>query len=155
MYLDFNLAALFSYLNSERLNPEVHKETEQLHITYKLQKNEELHVFFHLHTPSKLLQIVAYLPYQLPEKTLGETARLLHFLNKEMDVPGFGLDEKQHLIFYRVVLPCLDDKIETRLFNLSLGAARVACDSFMRTIVLIVSGAMNVTTLMKEGEIDR
>lgn len=155
MSLDFSLAALLSYLNSRQLNPEIQKETGQLHITYKLQKNEELPVFFHLHMESKLLQIVAYLPYELPEKTLGETARLLHLLNKEMDMPGFGLDEKQHLIFYRAVVPSLDDKIETRLFDLSLGAARVACETFMRTIALIVSGAMNVNTLMKEGKIDK
>jgi hypothetical protein len=149
MTIDFSLHALLAYLKANQLQPELQKETGQTFIMYEIQ-NFEVPVFFLLHSESKLLQLVAYLPYHLPEKTLGETARLLHILNKELDMPGFGLDENEKLMFYRAVLPCLDGKIETRLFNMYLGTARIACETFMHAIGVIVSGSATVDALMKE-----
>lgn len=149
MFLDFDINAIVSYLKANQLPAELQKETGQFYIRYKIQ-NFDVPVFFVLHAESKLLQIVAYLPYQLPEKTLGETARMLHILNKEMDMPGFGMDEKESYIFYRAIVPCLDGKLDARLFNMYLGTTRIACDTFMHAIGLIVSGTVGVNQLMKE-----
>ena len=149
MSLDLNLNSLLSYLKSHQLNPELQKETGQIYIIYKIQ-NFEVPVFFVLQLESKLMQLVAYLPYQLPQKTLGESARLLHILNKELDMPGFGMDEKEGLMFYRSVIPFLEGKIDAKLFNMYLGTLRIACDTFMHAIGVVVSGTTTVDTLMKE-----
>jgi len=149
MTIDFNLNALLSYLKENQLQPELQKETNQIFILYHIQ-NFEVPVFFLLNKESKLLQIVAYLPYQLPDKTLDNTARLLHLLNKELDMPGFGIDEQNKFMFYRAVVPCLDGNIEKRLFNMYLGTTRIACDTFMHAIGIVVSGTSTVDALMKE-----
>ena len=84
------------------------------------------------------------------EKAVSEAARLLHFVNREIDMPGFGMDEKDQLMFYRLVLPCLDKKIDTKLLDLYLVATRVACETFMDAIQLIASGSANFERVVKE-----
>lgn len=149
MSIDFNLNALLVYLREKGLQPELQKESGQIFIIYQI-KGFEIPVFFLLRKESHLLQSVAYLPYKLNEKTLGESARMLHILNKELDMPGFCLDETEKLMFYRAAIPCLHGKIDTELFNMYLGVARIACETFMHTIGLIVSGTVSVNEMMGE-----
>lgn len=148
-YISFNINALISYLRENNLQPEFQKETEQVFVVYKMGEFE-VPVFFLIRHESHLLQMVAYLPYILPDKMLGEAARMLHILNRELDMPGFGLDESEKLMFYRAVVPCFDEKIEKRLFNMSLGTARIACETFMHAIGMIVSGTTTVDEVMKQ-----
>jgi hypothetical protein len=149
MTFDFTINALLAYLRENNLQPELQKETGQVFITYKIQQYEVC-VFFLMRPESALLQMVAYLPYQLPEKTLGEVARMLHILNRELDLPGFGMDESEKLMFYRSVVPCVEGKVDKYLFNMYLGTARIACESFMNAIGIIVSGTMSVDEIMKD-----
>jgi hypothetical protein len=149
MTIDFNINALIAYLKENGLSPEFQKETGQIFIVYKIQEHE-VPVFLLLRPESTLLQMVAYLPYRLPKKVLAEVARLLHILNKELDMPGFGLDEIEELMFYRAVFPCLHGKIDKSLFNMYLGTARIACDTFMHAIGMVVSGTVRVDEVMKE-----
>jgi hypothetical protein len=148
MTFDFNVNALISYLRANSLQPELQKETGQVFIIYKIQEYE-VPVFFLMRPESGLVQMVAYLPYRLPDKTLGEVARMLHVLNKELDMPGFGMDESERLIFYRSVVPCPSGKINEHLFNLYLGTTRIACDTFMHAIGVVVSGTVTVDQAMK------
>lgn len=148
MTFDFNVNALISYLRENTLQPELQKETGQVFIVYKMQEYD-VPVFFLMRHESSLLQIVAYLPYRLPEKTLGEAARMLHILNRELDMPGFGMDESEKLMFYRSVLPCPAGKIDKHLFNMCLGTTRIACDTFMHAIGMVISGTMSVDEVMK------
>jgi hypothetical protein len=138
MTFEFNAHALITYLRENGLQPELHKETGQVFVTYQIEKYE-VPVFFLLRTESGLLQIVAYLPYLTPEKSFGEMGRVLHILNRELDMPGFGLDESEKLMFYRAVLPCMEGRVDKRLFNMYLGTTRVACDTFLHVIGTIAS----------------
>ena len=151
MTFDFNAHALITYLRENTLQPELQKETGQVFITYKISGYEVL-VFFLIRAESGLLQMVAYLPYRLPEKSLGETARLLHIFNRELDMPGFGMDEGEKLMFYRSVLPCMDNKVDKRLFNMYLGTTRIACETFMHALGQIVAGGVSVDDLLKNKE---
>ncbi len=145
---EFSINTIIYYLKESNLQPEIQKETNQLFINFTMHQYE-VPVFFVLHPVSHLIQMIAYLPYQLSEKTIGEMGRLLHLLNKELDMPGFGMDESEKLIFYRAVVPCLNKEIDKQLFNTYLGTTRVACDTFMHVIGLIASGNMTVDTLLK------
>ena len=149
MSFDLNINALLAYLRENQQEPELQKATDQVFITYQVQ-GYEVPVFFLARTESELLQIVAYLPYQLPQKTFGEVARMLHILNKELDMPGFGMDETEKLMFYRSVIPCPDGKVSKRLFNMHLGTTRIVCDTFMHAIGMIVSGTMTVDEVLKD-----
>lgn len=146
---DFNVNALIAYLRENNAQPELQKETGQVFLVYQMQ-GYEVPVFFLLRPGTHLLQIVAYLPFRIPDKALEETARLLHILNRDLDLPGFGIDESEKLAFYRCVVPALDDKIDKRFFNMYLATTRMACDTFMRAIGMIVSGSASLDTVLNE-----
>ncbi len=150
MSFDFNTNSLISWLKENAFSPEFQKETGQVFVILNIQ-SYEVPVFFLLRPESELLQMVAYLPYTLPKDKVGETARLLHILNKEIDMPGFGMDEKAELIFYRAVLPCPSGKVDKNLFNMHFGSTRVVCDTFMHAVAMIVSGTMSVDEVLKQA----
>lgn len=148
MSFDLSQNALLKYLNDQELKPVFQKETSQIYLIYEI-NNTEVPVFLGIRQESSLLQILAYLPYQLHEKAFGDTARMLHLLNKELDMPGFGMDEKEKLIFYRSVIPCLDAKVSSQLLNMHLATTRLACETFMYAIGVIASGTVSADEMMK------
>lgn len=143
--------ALIKQLNEWELKPTYQKETGQTYITMKV-KEFEVHVFFGIRSESTLLQIVAYLPYNLNPKTLPQVARLFHMLNKELDVPGFCIDEENDLMFYRLVMPCLGQEYDPKLLNLYLGTTRMAVDTFIQAIAMIVSGSTTIEQVLKDSQ---
>lgn len=150
MTFDLNLNALLEHLRESELQPELQKEHNQIFITYQL-KGQDVPVFFLIQEKTNILQIVAYLPYQLHATTFGEVARMLHILNREMDLPGFGMDESEKLLFYRSVIPCFEGRVHKELFNMYLAATRLACDTFMHAIAMIASGTMKVDEALKKN----
>lgn len=148
MSFDLSQNSLLKYLKDQELKPILQKETNQIYLILEVNKIE-VPVFFGIREESSLLQILAYLPYQLQEKAFGDTARMLHLLNKELDMPGFGMDEKEKLIFYRNVIPCLDSKVHPQLLNMHLATTRLACETFMYGIGVIASGSVSADEMMK------
>ena len=140
--------SLMTYLKDNKMEPEYQTESDQVFIVYQIH-SYEVPVFFLIRKESSLLQMVAYLPFQVPETRFGEAARLLHILNRELDMPGFGMDESERLLFYRSTIPFFEGKVETRLFNMYLGTTRVVCDTFLHAIGMIVSGQASVDEVLK------
>ena len=100
----------------------------------------EVPVFVRPITEGQLLQTVAYLPMKIESKAFGELARLLHAMNKDLDVPGFGVDEEAQLVFFRCVLPCPDHKLDIVLLDAFLKTTELACKSFVHAIAAVASG---------------
>jgi len=148
MNLELNQNSLLKYLNEKNLNPTFQKETDQIYIEMKM-SNFDIPIFFSILSERNLLQTITYLPFQLQEKTLADVARMLHNLNKELDMPGFGIDEKEKLIFYRCVIACLDRVIDKRLLDLCLNTSRFICETFLHAIALIVSGTTSIDEVLK------
>lgn len=143
MSFELNHDNLLKYLNQHDLQPALQQETHQIYITLKVNE-EEIIVFFGINPTTNLLQIVGYLPYLLHEKALGEVARMLHLLNKQLDMPGFGMDEKEKLLFYRCVIPATDGMMNKELLGMYLGTLRLACDTFMHVIEAVAVGSKKV-----------
>lgn len=85
----------------------------------------------------ELLQIIGYLPYEADPDHFSEIARLLHRFNLDLDLPGFCLDEEGRYMFYRLMLPCLNQTVEIRLLNLYIEAVKGACELGIKTIEAI------------------
>ena len=149
---DFNSKALVSFLKEHGLNPKIQEETKQPYIVCDIQ-GHEMPVFFDLREEGHLLQIIAYLPFQLKLQATNETARLLHMLNKELDMPGFGMEEKEGFVFYRAVIPCPSQKIDGTLFKRYLGTTRIICTTFLQAIKLLATGKIELEQLMNEERI--
>jgi hypothetical protein len=151
MSFESNIPGLIAHLKENAYQPELHKESKQVFVLFSFE-NHEMPLFFLFRPESKLLQMISYLPYTLTEKGLGESARLLHLLNRDLDMPGFGMDEEAKLMFYRCSIPCLEERIDKTLFDLYLGTARMACRTFMHVIGLVVSGSVAVNEILKRAE---
>jgi len=149
MSFDLNHDSLLKYLNKLELEPTFQKETDQIYILMKI-KGVDVPIFLGIQQDSSLLQILAYLPYQLHQEALGEVARMLHLLNKQLDMPGFGMDENEKLMFFRCVIPCPGDKVNEELLGMYIGTLRLACDTFMYAIGTIAAGTKKVDDLLKD-----
>lgn len=150
MPIKLNQDDLLKLLNSWKLEPTFQPVTAQVYIVMKI-RELEVPVFFGIRSENTLLQTIAYLPYRLQKNTLNEVARVLHLLNKELDVPGFGLDEKENLMFYRTVILCPDQELNEKVLELHLATGRVAVESFMGAIEMIATGKKSVEDLYKKS----
>ena len=151
MSFDLNHDSLQNFLRKIEYDPIFQKETGQVFVITKI-KEVEVPIFFGVHQESSLLQIVGYLPYQLHQSGFGEVARMLHLLNKQLDMPGFGMDEQEKLMFYRCVVPCPGEKVDENLLGMYIGTLRLACDTFMYAIGSIAGGTRKLDDFLKENE---
>ena len=76
--------------------------------------------------------MLVFIPIQLKPDAIHDVSRLLHMLNKEMDLPGFGMDENAGVVFYRLMIPAMNKKIDGDLLLAYLKTANNICELFTR-----------------------
>lgn len=131
--MKLELAEIHKHL--QKRHPKAQLQTENKQISTMLDvTGKEVPLFVGvLH--DALVQMIAYLPYEMKEEAFGDIARFLHHLNKELDMPGFGMDESSGgLLFYRVVIPCLKPEVDEELFDAYLDTLQRACQSVLEGI---------------------
>lgn len=105
---------LLEFLRSQKYDAQVQGITHQIYVIFK---NHNLEFPLFIKTDGLILQLIIFLPCTFTLKDAGEVARYLHFLNKEIDLPGFGMDETPGVIFYRTVFPTTNGEIESELLR--------------------------------------
>lgn len=122
--IKLNHSSLMTYLKSQNFDAQVQAETQQLYYIVNLEGKE---FPFFLKTDGLILQLLVFMPCSITASSFGDLARLLHLLNKEMDLPGFGMDEKGAVVFYRCVVPTTNGEVEETLLKTHLiSMSRVA-----------------------------
>lgn len=142
---------LSKFLQKSGLNPLLERESGLTYINIQAEEIE-LPLFFVIRNEGEILQMICYFPYQLNRNHTAPTARLLHLLNRDLDTPGFGMDEEQGLIFYRIVVPCLQGEINELLLRIYIDTIKLVCDSFTNAIGLISSGNMDLDEIKKQAK---
>lgn len=127
------------------------KETNQLYLTLKTDQ-VEFPVFVRIYEGDTLLQILAFLPSPLDQDRIGDIGRLLHLMNKELDVPGFGMDEMAGILFFRAMVQIPNKKIDENLISTYMNVIQVICKSFFPTIQAVASGAISYEELLKKAQ---
>ncbi len=87
------------------------REIDQINFNIDIQ-GHDLPCFVDFKDEGRLIQMICFLPFEAESDKLGEMARLLNYLNSRIDYPGFALDEKENLIFFRMVIPYLKKELE-------------------------------------------
>lgn len=108
------LPDLMQYLQSNELTPQLQEATKQIFIVFKMNRME--YPLF-LKTDGQILQLLLFLPCIIQPQMQADVARFLHLLNKELDLPGFGMDEGPGVIFYRCILPSTNGSIHQLLLD--------------------------------------
>jgi hypothetical protein len=129
--MELKLETLHSHLKKTH-DAELQKENKQIALMMKI-KDREVPLFVGvLH--EALVQMIAYLPYEMKKEAAGDIGRFLHHLNKELDLPGFGMDEEAGLLFYRAVIPCIKPEVDEELFDAYLKTIERACQTVLEGI---------------------
>ena len=73
-------------------------------------------------------------------------------VNKELDVPGFCLDEASGTVFYRLILPTFQKEINPTIFEAFLNTSQVVCKTFSPAIEAIGNGVMTLEEVIKKAQ---
>jgi len=149
--IPLDLTKIKSYLSTKGIESEIQKETDQLCILLKIAERE-FPLFIRIYEGGELVQLLAFLPCNTKTETLGDTARLLHLLNKEIDTPGFGMDENSLVVFYRCMIPVKEKKIDDKLFDAYLNATQVVCQSFAPVVAAVAYGGITFDEVLKKSK---
>lgn len=149
--LDVTVEAIFDYLKKKNLDPKIQSETEQVYFMLAIGQQQSP-LFFRILDGGYLLQMLVFIPCPFDRHIVGDMARLLHILNKELDIPGFGMDETAGVIFYRFMLPVVDKKLDTHLFDAFLKTFEQVCNTFTPPIQAIGSGAASLDEILKQSQ---
>lgn len=127
--------------------PTYQEETKQIYILIK-QEKLEFPLFFKIDPDKTSLQMVLFFPMKV-KNNWGDIARYLHYLNKEIDLPGFGMDETMGVIFYRATLLAEDGACSNQQFEgLLISIPRLA-SLFLPPIALLVQGSATYDVVTK------
>lgn len=148
--IPLTLDSLFDSLTQNNFGVKRQPETNQLYVLFKIQ-NQDYPLFLRVMDEGELLQLLAFMPISLESKTCGDLARLLHLFNKEIDIPGFGMDESAKVIFFRIVLPAIDNKVPEEIVAGYLKSIKVITETFYPVIVAVVSGSVTFAEVVKKA----
>lgn len=141
-------------LKSKGCHADLQKETGQIYFGFE-SKGKQFAIFMRIFPDSQLLQIIVFLPALFTDKTGGDTARLLHWINQAIDLPGFGMEESSKTIYYRVMLPALGMQIDEALVEPFLGAIKGVSETFFPLIEKVATGQTTFAEATKSTNFPR
>ena len=146
--MELTLNNLLQHLKEKNFDANLQAETNQVTLILKIGK-QEFPLFFRIYENTELLQLLAFMPLTLQETTKFEMARVLHLLNKELDVPGFGMDEIAKLIFFRTMIPAPDQKISFTIIEKYLNSLQLICQNIFPIIYAVAAGSAKIDEVYK------
>lgn len=151
MIITLSKEKLLSHLKKKGFKAEIQSETDQIAVILDID-NTEFPLFIRILSQGPVLQLLVFMPCKIRPETLPDLARLLHLLNKEMDVPGFGLDEMANVAFYRVSIPALNNKIDITLFDTYMSSIQLICRSFTPVLINVAKGTMSFESVLQKAK---
>lgn len=145
------IEGLLETLRAKKKDAQLQKETNQVYMILKHEKRE-FPLFVRIMGEGELVQLMVFFPVALKPTAYPDLARLLHVLNKEIDIPGFGMDEKAKVAFYRCMIPTLDGEMPETFLDGFLRSIEVVCQTFSPVIEAVGFGVATYAELMKKAE---
>ncbi|MFN4173525.1 MAG: YbjN domain-containing protein, partial [Parachlamydiaceae bacterium] len=124
---------IVDFLKTKSLPALLQKETNQAYYIHKTSEGE-FPVFFRIFDKQASLQILTFFPMQITKERYNMLARLLNQINNDIDMPGFGMDEKMNVVFHRLMVPSVNGKIDTSIIENYLKGISQLCTHFGKVI---------------------
>lgn len=143
--------SLVDYLKQKKYEVLLQEATGQAYILFSI-LGREFPLFIRVDTNSATLQLIMFFPISLQSTTYPNLARTLHLLNKELDWPGFCMDEVANVVYYRAAIPGPNGQIATILLDNAMTSLPIMGRIFFPVITAAVAGASmeRLTTDVKE-----
>ncbi len=142
---------LISSLDKFGLKASVQENTNQLLAKFS-QGGYEYPTFIRQLNGGNLLQILTFIPCSIDNEAFFDLSRLLHMINKELDMPGFCCDEESKTVFYRVVIPCINSQVDEPLLHAYLNTMQQVCGMFGTIVHAIAIKAMSLEEMMSKAK---
>lgn len=149
--LSITKETLIDFLKKNGFKSEIQKETGQVVSILKI-ANHEFPLFLRPFQGSELLQLLVFIPIPIKSRAKSDLARLLHQINKELDIPGFGMDEDSDTCFYRVMLPTIDNKIDERVLESYLKSLTLICEQIAPTVIAVASEVATFEEILRKAK---
>ncbi|HRD55269.1 MAG TPA: YbjN domain-containing protein [Parachlamydiaceae bacterium] len=146
-----NLENLMAYFQTQGFEPVLQETQGQLQMQIKIEK-VEFPFFAKVREDGSIIQLLAYFPCNIKEGAEADTARSLHLLNKEIDIPGFGMDDLNSLIFYRCMVPCANSAFDPAVMERFSKAIPAICHSFFPMIFAVSQGKTKYAEIASQYE---
>ncbi len=137
--LEISIKNVLEHLRQTNHDAQIQAETQQVVCILHL-AGRDFPLFVKVDADERVLQILIFMPCMMGPRSTAEVGRLLHFLNKELDLPGFGMDETAGVIFYRCVLPTSDGKVDINLFDSIMVSIPRLAQVFFPVIAAVANG---------------
>ena len=150
--VEATIESLLKWMRKEGFNVQIQRETNQIYCSLKL-LNGEFPLFVRIFDESELVQLIVFFPTHIQEKGLNDLSRTLHHLNKEIDLPGFGMDESSKVAFYRLMLPAFNKQIDQQVLKSYLKSVNLICENFGNTVISVANGVTSVyASILKKNK---
>ncbi len=141
---------LLQSLKALNIDAKVQPETKQIYFIFEHEKAQFPLFIRELHD-GELIQVLSFIPITVQKEHAIDLGRLLHMLNKELDMPGFCLDESSMTVFYRLMMPTLKKEFHPELLEALINTSQMVCKSFATVIEALASGAMSLDEILKKA----
>lgn len=141
-------SSLLKFLKDNYFDAEDQPEQDQILVKIKVDKYD-FPMFLRPIPEAELLQILTFIPCQVDPKNYSDLGRLLHMLNKEMDMPGLGMDENSQTVFYRCMAPCFGKVIQEKALSAYLNTSNNVVNSFAPVIAAVSTGKASFEEVVK------
>lgn len=89
-------------------------------------------------------------PFKVDDYSMSDVAQFLHFLNLQVEVPGFYLNYIDNTLLYRYVHLAEKEHIAKKIITSIIGMAMLFQDVFGQTLERLATGKVSFVDLMKE-----
>ncbi len=141
--------ALMDAMNKLGYETKIHDDTQQVYTSYNYQESE-YPLFIRPLSDGNLIQVITFIPCNIVDSALNDVSRFLHIVNKELDMPGFCCDEDTKTVFYRIVIPCVDQELSQDLFDAYINTSRNICQTFGTVIQALAIGVMTIEEVFEK-----
>lgn len=143
---------LLKFMLEHKLDAKLQDETNQIYVIFKYLE-QEFALFIRLYESEEMLQLLTFFPVQIPKERFDVMARMINLLNKEIDLPGFGMDEGIGIPFHRIMLPLFHEKkIDPVALESYLRAIPKICSQFFPILAGTAGSNLSFEALMKKAQ---
>lgn len=149
--ISINNEAILGCLKKNHYEASFQEDSQQVYLVLNISK-KEYPLFLRVFDEGHLLQLLVFIPCPIPSEGISDMARLLHLLNKELDMPGFGMDEIAGAVFYRLMLPTPKKKIESDVLIAFMKTIEHVCKMFATPIEAVGYGQITLDEILKKAK---
>lgn len=149
--IPLDLNSLLAFFQQQGHLAEIQADTNQIYFSIKVE-SREFPVFSRVFEESGLLQVLVFFPCAIESTSISDMARLLHMFNKELDLPGFGMDEGSGVVFFRWMISTQNQKIPEEFVSACLGTLKTVCSNFTAVVEAVASGSITFDALVEKAK---